>query len=160
MNDDGLVETIEEWLSPFLSGMRRRTQLAALDLDMILTTRLGYTNLRVLEKLAPSHLSLPSGSHCAIDYSSHPPVLAVKLQELFGQTQTPGIGDGRTPLLLHILSPAQRPLAVTQDLRSFWSTLYPELRTQMRARYPRHVWPEDPLTAQPTNKTKRRQAAH
>jgi ATP-dependent helicase HrpB len=159
LNDDGLMDTLEEWLLPFLSGMRRRTQLASLDLDTILTMRLGYTNVRMLDKLAPSHLSLPSGSHCAIDYTSHPPVLAVKLQELFGQTQTPGIGDGRTPLLLHILSPAQRPLAVTQDLRSFWTTLYPELRTQMRARYPRHVWPEDPLTAQPTNKTKRRQAA-
>ncbi len=157
MDDAGLTAAAGEWLAPFLQGIRRRAQLASLDLHTILTTRLGYKNARLLETLAPSHLSLPSGSHIAVDYSAHPPVLAVKLHELFGQTQTPSIGDGRTPLLLHILSPAQRPLAVTQDLSSFWATLYPELRTQMRARYPRHVWPENPLTAQPTNKTKRRQ---
>jgi ATP-dependent helicase HrpB len=157
MNGAALLDSLDEWLAPFLDGIRRRAQLSSLDLETILKTRLGYANLRLLEKLAPSHLSLPSGSHIALDYTQHPPVLAVKLQELFGQTQTPGIGDGRTPVLLHILSPAQRPLAVTQDLRSFWTSLYPELRTQMRARYPRHVWPENPLTAQPTNKTKRRQ---
>jgi ATP-dependent helicase HrpB len=157
MDNIGLLESIEEWLAPFLSGMRRRAQLASLDLDTILKTRLGYDNLRLLDRLAPSHLPLPSGSHIAVNYSTHPPVLAVKLQELFGQTETPGIGNGRAPLLLHILSPAQRPLAVTQDLRSFWATVYPEIRTQMRAKYPRHVWPDDPLTAQPTNKTKRRQ---
>ncbi len=157
MSESGLLAAIEDWLAPFLQGIRRRTQLVSLGLHTILTTRLGYATTRALEKLAPSHLALPSGSHIAIDYSAHPPVLAVKLQELFGQTQTPSIGNGRTPLLLHILSPAQRPLAVTQDLHSFWATLYPELRTQMRARYPRHVWPENPLTAQPTNRTKRRQ---
>ncbi len=157
MNPADLLASVCDWLSPFLNGLRRRTQLAALDIDAIMKTRLGFANARLLEKLAPTHCPLPSGSRIAVDYATDPPVLAVKLQELFGQTQTPGIGDGRIRLLLHILSPAQRPLAVTQDLRSFWTTVYPEIRTQMRARYPRHVWPDDPLTARPTNKTKRRQ---
>ncbi|MGE5314779.1 MAG: ATP-dependent helicase HrpB [Acidobacteriota bacterium] len=158
MHEEALARTIDAWLRPFLSGMRRASQLQSLDLRSILESLLGYEHVRLLERLAPSHLLLPSGSRIAIDYSSDPPVLACRLQELFGQTESPSINRGRTKLLLHILSPAQRPLAVTQDLVSFWRTLYPELRTQMRARYPKHVWPDDPLSAAPTNKTKRHQA--
>jgi ATP-dependent helicase HrpB len=151
-----LLKTLEDWLAPFLGTIWRRDQLQKLTLMDILHARFSFAQWQDLERLAPSHLNLPSGSRIALDYSGDQPVLAVRLQELFGQTDTPKICAGKINVLVHLLSPAHRPLAVTQDLHSFWTNTYPEIRTQMRARYPRHVWPEDPLTAKPTNKTKRR----
>ncbi|MCX6122234.1 MAG: ATP-dependent helicase HrpB [Ignavibacteriales bacterium] len=151
-----LFKTLEDWLAPFLDAIWRRDQLQKLSLMDILHARFTFTQWQELERLAPTHLNLPSGSRIALDYSSEQPVLAVRLQELFGQSDTPKICDGKINVLVHLLSPAHRPLAVTQDLHSFWTNTYPEIRTQMRARYPRHVWPDDPLTAKPTNKTVRR----
>ncbi len=152
-----LLETLKEWLAPFLSGIWRRDQLHKLSLAEILRARFSLTQWQELERLAPSHFKMPSGSRAAIDYGSgEQPILAVKLQELFGQTETPRIVTGQVGILLHLLSPASRPLAVTQDLRSFWKNVYPEIRMQMRIKYPKHFWPEDPLTAKPTNKTKRK----
>jgi ATP-dependent helicase HrpB len=152
-----LAATIEEWLGPFLSGIRRRNQLTSLPMFDILRSRFSSRQWQELERLAPAHLRLPSGSHIAIDYSSgDQPVLAVKLQELFGQIETPRIFGGKVGIVLHLLSPASRPLAVTQDLHSFWKNVYPEIRKQMSRRYPKHFWPDDPFTAKPTNKTVRR----
>ena len=153
MSPEALLATADEWLLPFLGGMWRRDQLALLNLGSTLKARFSHRQLRELEELAPPSLKLPSGSRIVLDYGSGAqPILGVRLQELFGQTETPRIAAGRVPVLLQLLSPARRPLAVTQDLRSFWKTVYPEIRTQMRARYPKHFWPEDPLHASPTNR--------
>lgn len=157
LSDENLLEALEVWLEPFLDGITRREHLPRLDLGRILRGCFTPRQMRELDRLAPSHVSVPGGSRVRIDYSGPAqPVLAVKLQELFGETDTPRIAGGRVALLLHLLSPAGRPLGVTSDLRSFWATTYTALRTQMRARYPRHPWPEDPFTARPTNRTARR----
>ena len=107
-----------------------------------------------MEELAPERLSVPSGSRIKIDYRENPPVLAVKLQEMFGVTQTPTIADGSVELLVHLLSPAGRPLQVTQDLAGFWRNAYVEVKKEMKGRYPKHSWPDDPLSAIPTHKTR------
>ncbi|HVN49369.1 MAG TPA: ATP-dependent helicase HrpB, partial [Bacteroidota bacterium] len=154
-SDNGLMQSLERWLLPFLNGIRKKEQLKNLDLTMILQSYITQSSNLQIDRLAPSHLQLPSGSRVALDYSGEQPVLAVRLQELFGQVETPTICNGSVKVLVHLLSPAHCPLAVTQDLHSFWTNTYPEIRTQMRARYPKHVWPDDPLTAKPTSKTKR-----
>jgi ATP-dependent helicase HrpB len=151
-----LMDSLEEWLAPFLTGVTRAAHLKNLSLQEIFRARFSPQLRQTFEKLAPAHLHLPSGSHAVLDYSGEIPVLAVRLQELFGQTETPKICGGTVSVLVHLLSPARRPLAVTQDLHSFWTNVYPGIRVQLRARYPKHVWPEDPLTAKPTNKIKRR----
>ncbi|MEX2090339.1 MAG: ATP-dependent helicase C-terminal domain-containing protein, partial [Bacteroidota bacterium] len=157
LSPETLLATLEEWLLPFLDGKWKKEHLASLDLHTVLNARFSYDQLQKLERLAPSHLKLPSGSRVPLDYGSgNQPVLGVRLQELFGQVETPRVAGGKAPVLLHLQSPARRPLAVTQDLQSFWETVYPEIRTQMRARYPRHYWPEDPRNAQPTSRTIKR----
>jgi ATP-dependent helicase HrpB len=110
-----------------------------------------------LDRLAPSHLEVPSGSRIALDYTEPAtPILAVRLQEIFGMLDTPRIGGGKVPLLIHLLSPASRPVQVTRDLRSFWTTGYFDVRKDLRGRYPKHHWPDDPLAAVPTRGTKKR----
>ena len=109
-----------------------------------------------LDELAPRALSVPSGSRIAIDYTEHPPVLAVRLQELFGLAATPRIAGGRLGLKLHLLSPARRPVQVTQDLASFWANTYLEVKKDLKGRYPKHYWPDDPLIAEPTARAKPR----
>jgi ATP-dependent helicase HrpB len=156
-SDDALLASLEDWLAPYLTGITRRSQFGQIDLAEALAARLDYAQRRQLDALAPSHIEVPSGSHIAIDYASGDvPVLAVKLQEMFGATSTPAVGDGKVPLLVHLLSPAGRPLQVTRDLATFWKNVYPQVRGEMRGRYPKHPWPDDPLTAPPTARTKRR----
>jgi ATP-dependent helicase HrpB len=155
MSDEGLLHTADAWLSPFLEGIFQRAQLQKINLRAALHSLLRPDQHHRLDQLAPSHLTLPSGSRIPLQYEGEP-VLAVRLQELFGQTDTPRIADGRVEVVIHLLSPARRPLAVTKDLRSFWTTTYPELRNQLRARYPKHFWPENPLTAKPTGRTVRK----
>jgi ATP-dependent helicase HrpB len=157
LSDEALESSLEEWLGPFLEGMWNLQHLQRLQLAEILRSRFSPRHLREIDRLAPSHLHVPSGSRIAIDYgASGYPALSVKLQELFGLTETPCVGGGTTPVTIHLLSPAGRPLAVTQDLRSFWKNTYPEIRKQLRARYPKHPWPDDPLTATPTRRTIRK----
>jgi ATP-dependent helicase HrpB len=152
---ESLKSSISEWIAPFLDGIRRADQLKAINLESTLKARLMFEQQRTLDRLAPSNIQLPSGTRAPIEYESgSDPVLSVRLQEMFGQTETPTVGGG-TPLLVHLLSPANRPLAVTKDLHSFWTKVYPALVKQLRMKYPKHVWPEDPLNATPTNKTKR-----
>ncbi|HEV2291227.1 MAG TPA: ATP-dependent helicase HrpB [Gemmatimonadales bacterium] len=158
VSDRALLERLDDWLGPALGAIRRKGDLARLDLDAALRSTLDWKRLQALDELAPTHVSVPSGSRIAVDYGDPAaPVLAVKLQEVFGWSDTPRIGGGKVPLTLHLLSPARRPIQVTRDLASFWRNAYFEVRKDLRGRYPKHPWPEDPLSATPTRRTKRRQ---
>jgi ATP-dependent helicase HrpB len=154
LSNEYLLETLDEWLAPYLSGITRRVHLQKLDMSMIVRAMFTFEQLRELERLAPTHLTVPTGSHIPIDYSGEQPVLAVRLQEMFGETDTPTVANGKVKVVLHLLSPAHRPLAITQDLPSFWKNAYPDVRKDMRGRYPKHYWPENPLEAEPTRRTK------
>jgi ATP-dependent helicase HrpB len=156
VSDAGLHAEAARWLLPFLHGMSRREHLARVPLEAALRARLTAEQQRRLESLAPSHFTVPSGSRIAIDYGEDPPSLAVRLQEMFGCTQTPSVGEGRVPLVVKLLSPAGRPVQVTRDLTSFWARGYPEVRRELKGRYPRHHWPDDPLAAQPTARARPR----
>lgn len=149
--DAALGATLEHWLASHLDGCTRRDQLAKLDLLAILQRRLSPAQSQRLREGAPAHLAVPSGSRLPLAYRpGEPPVLAVKLQEMFGCTDTPRVGFGRIPVVLHLLSPARRSIQVTQDLRGFWERTYPEVRKELKGRYPKHPWPDDPLTAPAT----------
>ncbi|MCU0452992.1 MAG: ATP-dependent helicase HrpB [Bacteroidetes bacterium] len=157
LSDERLLDELHDWLAPFMDGIWKKEHLSRLDLAEILRGRYTHRQLVELDRLAPTHILVPSGSRIALDYRpGETPVVAVKLQEMFGETRTPSIAGGKVNLVVHLLSPAKRPLAVTQDLPSFWKNTYPKLRNQMRADYPKHPWPEDPLTAIPTKKTVRK----
>ena len=151
-----LLATLDDWLGPWLDGITRLDQVDRLPLGRHLLDSLDWRLRQQLESLAPTHLPVPSGSRIAVDYSGDEPVLAVKLQELFGQTRTPTLVDGRVPVLLHLLSPARRPVQMTRDLASFWASTYFEVRKDLKGRYPRHPWPDDPLQAPATRHTKAR----
>jgi ATP-dependent helicase HrpB len=151
-----LLATLEDWLLPYLGSVRRLEDFAELDLRSILRALLPWPLPLELERLAPERWAAPSGSSIAIDYEQQPPVLAVKLQEMFGCQETPSVCDGAVPMQVHLLSPAGRPLQITQDLAGFWRSSYQEVRREMRGRYPKHPWPENPLDAQATRHTKRR----
>ena len=138
-------------------GVMRRAALDRVDLVAALRTQLDWKQLVELDRLAPTHVEVPTGSRIAVDYSEpEAPVLAVRLQELFGASETPHVGGGRVPLTLHLLSPAHRPVQVTRDLAGFWAGSYVAVRKDLRGRYPRHSWPEDPLQAEPTRRAKPR----
>jgi ATP-dependent helicase HrpB len=156
LSGNALLENLEHWLLPYLAPVRRLKDFGKLDLKAILHAQLPWPLPLDMERLAPERLAVPSGSSIAIDYSQDPPVLAVKLQEMFGCQDTPSIADGRVQLLIHLLSPAQRPLQVTQDLAGFWRSSYREVQREMKGRYPKHPWPDDPLQAVATRHTKRR----
>ena len=157
-DDASLLADLDSWLAPWTVGLRRIADLARVDLHGALLGRLDYRQRQRLETLAPSHLTVPSGSRLPIDYSGPAPVLAVRLQELFGMTETPLLADGRVPLTLELLSPARRPVQLTRDLASFWHNTYAEVRRELAGRYPRHHWPEDPMTATPTARAKPRRS--
>ncbi len=152
-----LSASLEEWAGPYLEGVRTWGQLASVDWHDALQSLMPWPQRSALERLAPTHLEVPSGSRIALDYSeATAPMLAVKLQEVFGWTSTPMLMDGRVSLTLQLLSPAQRPVQVTRDLAGFWRSSYFEVRKELRGRYPRHPWPEDPLTAEATRRAKPR----
>ncbi|MFG6201485.1 ATP-dependent helicase HrpB [Nonomuraea sp. JJY05] len=151
---DALIDLAEQWLEPELSRARRRADLERIDVAAALKRLIPWSER--LERAAPERIEVPSGSHIRVDYSGARPVLAVKLQELFGLQETPEISG--VPVLVHLLSPAGRPVAVTADLASFWREGYRSVRAELRGRYPRHPWPEDPLTAPPTRRAKERRA--
>ncbi len=155
-SDEGLLAGLEAWLLPYLGSVRSLQDFQSLDLKSILRAGLPWPQPLELERLAPERWAAPSGSSIAIDYDQDPPVLAVKLQEMFGCEETPSIAEGRVLLQVHLLSPAQRPLQVTQDLAHFWRHGYADVRREMRGRYPKHPWPENPLEAVATRHTKAR----
>jgi len=157
LSESVLLETLEEWLLPYLAGMSRLQHLKLLDLRAILQARLNWSELQKLDAQVPSHFTVPSGSSIRIDYTDPTaPVLPVKLQEMFGSTETPSIFDGAIALNIHLLSPAGRPLQITRDLPAFWRNAYLQVRAEMKGRYPRHPWPDNPLAAAPTRHTKNR----
>jgi len=148
--DETLSATLKEWLSPYLAGITRKAHLERLDMHAILHVMIPRDLVRRIDRLAPARIEVPSGAAARIDYETDgDPVLRVRLQEMFGLAKTPAIADGRAHLRIELLSPAGRPLAVTQSLETFWSNGYPSVRADMRGRYPKHSWPEDPLGAAP-----------
>ncbi|MEW2589453.1 ATP-dependent helicase HrpB [Micromonospora aurantiaca] len=153
VSDAALLAEAPVWLGPELARARRRADLHRVDVGAALRRLLDWRQAARLDELAPERLEVPSGSRIRVDYTDPAaPVLAVKLQETFGWRDVPRIADGRVPVLLHLLSPAGRPVAVTADLASFWRTGYQQVRAELRGRYPRHPWPEDPTTAEPTRR--------
>lgn len=156
VSDNGLLNCLENWLAPYLLDVRKLDDLRRLDLGAALAAQLPWPLPQQLEEWAPTHIQVPSGSRIAIDYIHNPPVLAVKLQEMFGCESTPKVAQGKVPLLIHLLSPAKRPLQVTQDLAGFWRTSYHDVKKEMKGRYPKHPWPDDPHQATATRFTKNR----
>jgi ATP-dependent helicase HrpB len=157
VSDETLKNTLEDWLLPYLDGFTRGEHLRRMDLSSALFASLSWKHRQGLEMLAPTHFTVPSGSRIPIDYTAgETPVLSVRLQEMFGATETPAIAAGKLPLLIHLLSPAGRPVQITRDLKSFWAHAYHEVKKDLMGRYPKHHWPDDPLTAQATNRVKKR----
>jgi ATP-dependent helicase HrpB len=157
LSDAALLAGLEDWLAPFLDGVMRRAHLERVDLAAALRATLDWNQARALDDLAPTHAVVPSGSRIPIDYAAgEVPVLAVRLQEMFGLAETPAVARGRVPLLLHLLSPAHRPVQVTRDLAGFWTSSYRAVKAEMKGQYPKHHWPDDPLQAEPTARAKRR----
>ncbi|MFK7693979.1 ATP-dependent helicase HrpB [Paenibacillus sp. HJGM_3] len=152
-----LLQTLEEWLAPYVDGMKSRADLQRLNLVSILLDALSWNERRELDEEAPTHYTVPSGSRVPIDYSDpEAPAIAVRLQEMFGLMETPRLGWGRVPLTLHLLSPASRPVQVTRDLANFWRETYFDIKKDLKGRYPKHYWPEDPFQAVPTNRVRPR----
>jgi len=148
VSDDALMAGLQEWFGPLVGAARRLEELSRVDLTQALLGHIGWNRREAVDRLAPTHLEVPSGSRIALDYGDPAaPALAARIQELFGWTETPRIGGGRVPLTVRLLSPAQRPVQVTTDLASFWRDAYFQVRKDLRGRYPKHYWPEDPLTA-------------
>ena len=155
--DEALAASVGEWLAPWLDGITRRDHLARIPLLEVLLSRLSWDERRELDALAPTHLTVPSGSRVRIDYiGERAPEVAVRLQEVFGLEATPRIGGGRVPITFNLLSPARRPVQVTRDLASFWRGAYAEVRKDLRGRYPKHYWPENPLEAEAVRGVRRR----
>jgi len=156
MSDPGLMTRAADWLLPHLAGVRTEADIRALDLLEPLRQSLNWNQLRMLDRLAPAHFTTPMGRQVAIDYSGDAPQIALRLQEMFGVTSHPTVGPARTPLRITLLSPAHRPVQTTTDLPGFWASSYADVRKDMRGRYPKHPWPEDPTKADPTLRAKRR----
>jgi len=156
LSDAGLLERVAEWLQSYLSGMKRVEDLKRLDMTEILRGMLDWQETQLLDQLAPATIPAPTGTKLAVDYSAEQPKISVRLQEMFGMTRHPSVGPDQLPLLIELLSPARRPVQMTADLPGFWATSYSDVRKDMRGRYPRHPWPEDPTQAEATTRVKRR----
>jgi ATP-dependent helicase HrpB len=157
VSDHALLGGLQRWLGPWLSGMSRMTHLRNLDLAAALRAQLDWSRQQRLDQIAPTHITVPSGSRLGIDYGqAEQPVLAVRIQEIFGWSETPRVNGGRVPLTLHLLSPARRPVQITGDLAGFWERTYPEVRKDLKGRYPKHYWPDDPRQAEARRGTRPR----
>jgi len=157
LSDGALAATLMDWAPPWIAGFMRRDHFARMDLGNALRSRLSYAQNSLLEREAPTHFIVPSGSRIPIDYlDGEVPTLSVRLQEMFGMSATPGVAAGRLPLLLKLLSPAGRPVQITRDLVSFWNRGYHEVKKDLKGRYPKHFWPDDPYTAAPTRRARPR----
>jgi ATP-dependent helicase HrpB len=150
VSDEHLLQTLEAWLAPLLENVTSKKQLQEVDAEAFKNMLLPYDLLKRLDELAPAKLEVPSGSIIPIVYpvDGSAPELHVRIQEIFGMKTSPSVNEGRIKMKLFLLSPARRPVQVTQDLESFWKNTYPEVRKELKIKYPRHSWPEDPLTAQ------------
>ncbi|WP_380181937.1 ATP-dependent helicase HrpB [Kalamiella sp. sgz302252] len=151
-----LLASLEEWLLPMMNGVRDAKGLKQIDCVNALLQLLTWSQRQQLDTVLPTHYTVPTGSRLPIRYDEEkPPALAVRLQEMFGEAQNPSVAEGRVPLVLELLSPAQRPLQITRDLAAFWQGAYREVQKEMKGRYPKHLWPDDPATALPTRRTKK-----
>ncbi|WP_024561639.1 ATP-dependent helicase C-terminal domain-containing protein, partial [Franconibacter pulveris] len=156
VDDEALLASLEKWLLPEMNGVHSLRALKNLNLTVALNHLLEWSLRQRLDSALPTHYTVPTGSRIAIRYDAdNPPALAVRMQEMFGEAATPVIAQGRVPLTLELLSPAQRPLQITRDLAAFWRGAYREVQKEMKGRYPKHVWPDDPANAQPTRRTKK-----
>ncbi|WP_395274796.1 ATP-dependent helicase HrpB [Enterobacter bugandensis] len=156
VDDETLLATLEQWLLPQMSGVHSLRALKALDVKTALQNLLDWSLRQRLDSELPGHYTVPTGSRIAIRYhEDNPPALAVRMQEMFGEATTPSIAEGRVPLVLELLSPAHRPLQITRDLGAFWAGSYREVQKEMKGRYPKHVWPDDPANTAPTRRTKK-----
>jgi ATP-dependent helicase HrpB len=152
LSDAVLTASLDDWLAPFVDGAARRVDFAS-----ALKTLVPWEQQRELDRLAPTHIEVPSGSRVPVDYRNPAePTLSVRLQEMFGLTDTPRVGGGKVPVTIHLLSPARRPVQVTRDLASFWKTTYRDVKAELKGRYPKHYWPDDPLIAEPTARVRPR----
>lgn len=156
MSDDGLLGSLEDWIAPYLTGITKRGQLKQINLSEALLAGIDWNQRQELDRLAPTHWQVPTGSNIRIDYSGETPALPVRMQEMFGATETPKVAGGKVAVTLHLLSPAQRPIQVTSDLVGFWNGSYAQVKAEMKGRYPKHYWPDDPLQAEPTRRVKSR----
>ncbi|MGO1316990.1 MAG: ATP-dependent helicase HrpB [Cellulomonadaceae bacterium] len=156
VSDDALLADLDAWLGADLRTVRKTADVARIDVARALRRVLPWPVAAGLDELAPGQITIPTGRQAALDYAAEQPVLALRVQEAFGWRTAPRVAGGRVPVVLHLLSPAGRPAAVTADLESFWATGYPQVRAELRGRYPKHPWPEDPRTAEPTSRTRRR----
>jgi ATP-dependent helicase HrpB len=155
LSDEMLISTLENWLAAYVYAMKSLADLQRLNLTAVFESMLTWEQRQKLDEYAPTHLAVPSGQRLPIDYSDpEAPSLAVRMQELFGLTETPRIGQRKMPLTLRLLSPAQRPVQVTRDLASFWRTAYFDVKKELLGRYPKHYWPDDPLQAIPTHRVR------
>ena len=156
LDDESLLETLESWLLPEMSTVRDLKGLQSINLVSALLHLLTWSQRQRLDTVLPTHYTVPTGSRLPIRYDAEkPPALAVRIQEMFGEAQNPAVADGRVPLVLELLSPAHRPLQITRDLAAFWRGAYPEVQKEMKGRYPKHQWPDDPANALPTRRTKK-----
>ncbi|WP_336218557.1 ATP-dependent helicase HrpB [Citrobacter amalonaticus] len=156
VDERSLLATLENWLLPHMAGVHSLRGLKSLDIHQALSGLLNYSQQQRLVSSLPTHYTVPTGSRIAIRYhDDNPPALAVRMQEMFGEATTPTIAEGRVPLVLELLSPAQRPLQITRDLSAFWQGSYREVQKEMKGRYPKHVWPDDPANSAPTRRTKK-----
>ncbi len=156
-SESALLDGLDQWLGPYLPGVTGLSDIKTLNLTVILEANLTHSQLKELNRLAPAFIKVPSGSHVRLDYSDPEiPVLAVRLQEVFGLQDVPKLAEGRVPVSIHLLSPARRPVQITSDLAGFWRTSYHEVKKEMKGRYPKHYWPDDPLQAEPTRRAKPR----
>jgi ATP-dependent helicase HrpB len=158
VSDEHLLDTLSDWLAPYLAQANKKADLQKLDLNAILAGMLPWNLTNKLDSLTPAKLQVPSGSFIQLQYfiNAQSPIIEVRLQEVFGLTETPTINEGRTKVLMHLLSPGYKPVQITHDLKSFWQTTYHEVRKELRMRYPKHSWPEDPWKAQAVKGVKRR----
>lgn len=157
LSDEALLLSMNIWLTPYIHGMKSRTDLQRLSLMTILESMLTWNERQQLEQLFPTHIVVPSGSRIPVNYTHmDAPFILVRLQEVFGLRETPRIAMGKIPITMHLLSPAQRPVQITRDLESFWQTAYYEIKKDLKGRFPKHYWPDDPLAAIPTNRAKPR----
>ncbi|MEN9709518.1 MAG: hypothetical protein RIQ68_1926 [Pseudomonadota bacterium] len=157
LSDAALTQNAQDWLPPFIEGRTSLNAITASDLDAALAALLPWDMTRRLDAEAPTHFAAPTGSHVAVDYEAEGgPVLAIRVQELFGLSTHPSLAGGRVPLTLHLLSPAHRPIQITKDLPGFWKGSWAAVKTEMKGRYPRHPWPDNPAAAAPTTRAKPR----
>ena len=148
VSDAGLEAGLSDRVGPHLAGCRKLEDLRRLDWIEVLLSGLNWERRAALDRLAPTHLTVPSGSRIRVDYADPAaPVLAVRLQEVFGLADTPAVNNGKMPVVMHLLSPGYKPVQVTSDLKSFWNNLYPEVKRELQRRYPKHAWPDDPWSA-------------